>query len=70
MQTDQGGTLHEPLDQKNRPNYEVYCRLFYDIVPMKVCSLRRRELATSGWNTCSGCIVGLLHSWYGNSAGR
>lgn len=38
----------------------VYCRLFSDIVPMGICSLRKKELNTFGWQSCNGCAIGLL----------
>ncbi|MHB8844276.1 MAG: hypothetical protein ACYC7L_05945 [Nitrospirota bacterium] len=38
----------------------VYCRLFSDVVPMGICILRKKELNTFGWQSCSGCAIGLL----------
>jgi hypothetical protein len=41
-------------------NINVYCRLFSDIIPQKICVLRKSELDTFAWNTCGGCSIGLL----------
>lgn len=53
------GTAAAPKD----PSIDIYCRLFADIVPLHICVLRKKELNTFGWNTCSGCAVGLLQYW-------
>lgn len=45
------------------PGTTVYCRLFYDVVPMQICTLRQKELKTFGWDTCNGCTVGLMRHW-------
>ena len=44
-------------------NIMVFCRLFSDCVPMNVCTLRKRELDSFGWNSCSGCTIGLVQTW-------
>ena len=39
----------------------VCCRLFGDIVPICVCTMRKKELNTFGWPSCNGCTIGLLN---------
>jgi hypothetical protein len=41
----------------------VYCRLFSDFVPMETCARRKQELNPFGWNSCNGCVIGLLQNW-------
>jgi hypothetical protein len=38
----------------------VYCRLFGDVVPICVCTIRKKEMNTFGWTSCNGCAIGLL----------
>jgi hypothetical protein len=56
----------EPSGSKREPAISVYCKLFSDIVPIHVCSLRKKELNTFGWLSCNGCAVGLAHYWSRN----
>jgi hypothetical protein len=56
-------TLRDAASPCKEPVITVYCRLFYDVVPVHVCVMRKKELSTFGWKTCSGCAVGLLQYW-------
>jgi hypothetical protein len=46
-----------------RPDINVYCPLFYDVVPMQVCAARIKELRAFGGKTCSDCAISLVHEW-------
>lgn len=53
-------------EEKNKEkDIMVYCRLFSDFIPMQICTLRKRELNPFGWNSCSGCTIGLVQNWIG-----
>lgn len=43
--------LNKKLDDTN----SLYCKLFADEVPEKICALRKRELNGRGEFTCVGC---------------
>lgn len=70
MDAQNSKALHDVSAPHKGPNIDVYCRLFYDIVPMNVCFLRKKELDTFGWNTCSGCTVRLLQQWAKDGEGQ
>jgi|MudIll2142460700_1097286.scaffolds.fasta_scaffold3550669_1 hypothetical protein len=53
----------EDQEKDKERSIMVYCRLFSDFVPMHICTLRKRELNPFGWNTCNGCVIGLLQNW-------
>jgi len=61
-QYQEGRTIMMPSEQKGdqRLNKKddtnsLYCKLFADEVPEKICALRKRELNGRGEFTCVGC---------------
>ena len=70
METRNGKAARHTSAPHQGATIDVFCRLFHDIVPMNICHLRKKELDTFGWNTCSGCSVGLIQYWSKMKAGR
>ena len=60
MNRREGNKLHDDALSHKKIDVNIFCLVSRDIVPLQVCSLRKKELNTFAWNTCSGCTIGLM----------